>query len=230
MSSKKATLADQLKRRAGNTSATGSVFSDRNEDLAEKLRQVATRTELSAVISSSDIKTAGFRWTKLGLIADDTATKEGWVETGRILSMLNSSLQWLIGDWFVYGETNYGAITSLADDMGLSEATIRDYVYVARNVEMSVRTDISFGHHKLVAAMGKKDQRHWLSLAIANNWSVARLRNEIRNTPNLPEPRVTDKISTGIHKLIQSAKKLPDNERQQIIRELEIAIKKLKEV
>lgn len=142
-----------------------------------------------AVLDGGGLAVYGFTLTSTGLIAPETATFDDWQAVGYILRRLESGMQWLIGDWYRLGEHKWGSMYEDAAVMlGYSPATLRDFSYVVRNVELSVRTDnLSFGHHKLVAAMEPDQQAGWLRWAVENAASVSGLRAAIKgNPPALP--------------------------------------------
>src|SRR5690606_17166251 len=69
-----------------------------------------------------------------------------------------------------------------------SEKSLREYAYVARSVEMSIRMDnLSFGHHQIVAGIKdpvtkkplKREQQKWLEKANTHGWSIKTLREAI---------------------------------------------------
>jgi N6-adenosine-specific RNA methylase IME4 len=73
---------------------------------------------------------------------------------------------------------------------GYERKTLRQYAWVARKSSIRI-DDLSFAHHVLVASLPPADQQEWLEAALANGWTVAELRRQLRgrrvNTPDLPE-------------------------------------------
>lgn len=138
-----------------------------------------------AAIRSGEIRVGALLWKPTGLQVDGQITEADWRETGRLLKMLDSSLQWLIGDFIVCGEAlQWGQQKEIAEAFGFEYSTVRDYVYVCSNVDLLVRTDkLDFAHHKLVAAFTPAEQADWLQKASTGDkgkrWSVSRLRAEI---------------------------------------------------
>ena len=120
--------------------------------------------------------------TAVGLVMPDDMTDEELIEIGQMLRGMESSIQWLIGDWSNRAERVWGQVYE--DVPGYSYNALRDYAYVARGVQLSVRTDkLSFGHHKLVAALEPEQQREWLRYAAENGLSVAQMRAAMRPAP-----------------------------------------------
>ncbi|MBK9122828.1 MAG: hypothetical protein IPM16_06860 [Chloroflexi bacterium] len=107
---------------------------------------------------------------------------EEWAAFGQFLREVEAGLQWAIGDWLNQGEIRYrDTYMGAAVGLGFEVATLRDFAYVARSVKLSVRTDaLSFNHHKLIAAMDPQMQRLWLARAVAANWSIGEMRDQLR--------------------------------------------------
>ena len=142
-----------------------------------------------------------YRLTGVGLDPNTLSdNKDHWEQLGRLLFRLDHSIQWLIGDWLLHGESNqWGKHEEIADKLGYEVKTLYDYRYVARNVHFSVRTEkLSFGHHKLVAHLQTKEQVQWLRTAAAgdidnetgqsHSWSISRLRTGIAGPSSAAHP------------------------------------------
>ncbi len=136
------------------------------------------------------VQIGAFVLSPVGLLIEGEVSQEEWRDFYLAIKRIATSLQWMIGDWIVYGaERKWGeTYDDFVELTGLKEKTLRDYAYVARNVQMSIRIDkLSFAHHQLVAGMESDDQAQWLAHAFENRLSVARLRAEIQggNPPTL---------------------------------------------
>jgi hypothetical protein len=140
----------------------------------------------------------GFQLTSTGLIAPESASSDAWIDLGRLLARLEGSLQWLIGDWIVYGEAiRWGDIPALAKELGFSDQTLRDYAYVARNVQLSIRIDkLSFGHHQVVAPLSPQEQWDALQYAAEHNLSIAAFRKVLRGDTSAAE-EASDQLLDG---------------------------------
>jgi hypothetical protein len=102
---------------------------------------------------------------------------EEWVLLGRQLTEVGDSMAWWVGDWLVQGGKRYGETYKKALALlPLEEATLKDYAYMARAFERSRRRDLSWGHHRVVAAFGPEAADTWLNLAETNDTT----RNELR--------------------------------------------------
>jgi N6-adenosine-specific RNA methylase IME4 len=111
---------------------------------------------------------------------------ERWVECGAFLQKAEGAVQWWLGDWWVYGEHEYGErVAALAEGgplEGMNFQTLMTYGWVARSVTTSSRLEVlSFRHHQDVASLEPADQRRWLAQAAEGEWSCARLRAAIRD-------------------------------------------------
>lgn len=128
--------------------------------------------------------------TETGLDLPADLTFEEWEATGQTLGRIGRACQWWIGDWLNYGERAYGEKYAQAmEATGLDYATVADYAYVARHIESSVRTEnLSWSHHKVVAALEPPDQDVYLKKAAENGWSVSELRKQIKNEEQVEQP------------------------------------------
>ena len=174
------------------------------------------------------IKAYDFRLTEVGLDPESMSLdKENWQHLGRVLFRFDKSIQWLIGDWLLYGENNkWGETQKIADEMGYEVKTLYDFKYVAQHVNFSVRTEnLSFGHHKLVAKLDAQEQQFWLEKAAygdvneetqtAESWSIGRLREEMKGRSNAEDESTFDRNLRRIDKEITKRKwqRLPSDER-----------------
>lgn len=155
--------------------------------------------EDGAIVPMADgsLQVGGAVLTPTGLQLPDDFGVEAWEYLGAILFRLEGSINWLIGDWLNYGENHkYGEMEAIAEKLGRKASSLYDVKYVCSNIEFSARAEnLSFRHHKLVAKMGRDEQRYWLRRAEENGWSIAQMRAEITkdtNPPTPPEYRVAD--------------------------------------
>jgi hypothetical protein len=105
-----------------------------------------------------------------------------WVGVGKQLSVIASSSAWCLGDWLVYGEAAFnGRYRDAVELTSLDYQTLRNYAWVARRFPMSRRRDVlSFAHHTEAAALPEPEQDFWLRKAEEHEWSVKRLRRELK--------------------------------------------------
>lgn len=153
------------------------------------------------------------RMSRIGL-DPNTVMDEDEIETvGEILGLLQGSLAWLIGDFMLICERQYGKTTKeVADAFGLEPGTVHTYTWLCRKVDFSIRLDnLSPEVHRVVATMNQADQRYWLQIASDNGWSVRALRAAIKEQNALPAPQrkhildIAPKLNNTVRKLFVKA-------------------------
>ncbi|WP_328472992.1 LmbU family transcriptional regulator [Streptomyces sp. NBC_00448] len=121
--------------------------------------------------------------TRVGLQIPDRLTYDVWEQVGHRISQTLDSVAWCLGDWINYGRSRFeDRYRRAVDAVGLEYQTIRNYAWVARQVEVSRRrAGLSFQHHAEVAALGPEEQDMWLGRAEECDWSRNQLRRSIRD-------------------------------------------------
>jgi len=188
------------------TTEQASTFGERREVLKESeanaLRERAARAEQLAeqiedlkvqlqshtsnlLVQDGSLVVQGFQFTPTGLIVPESFSEESWQQIGLLLFKLEGAIQWLIGDWLVYGvDLHYGDIGQIAAALGRDRQTLTEYAYVCRNVELLVRTNnLSYGHHKLIAPLPSPQQRKALAYATQHQLSVSAFRQWLKGEP-----------------------------------------------
>lgn len=138
--------------------------------------------------------TKSFQVTNLGLVADDSISLEEWQKIGEIVSKVNGTSAWWIGDWLRIGvEKKYGDLKKLADELPWKYQELRIFKYVAERIKLLSRNNnLSWNHHKCVAPLESDKQEYWLNLAEDKKWSVKTLRDEIKGSPEKTWLRYSD--------------------------------------
>jgi hypothetical protein len=215
-----------------------------NEELKGQLAQLqemlATRASGLAV-QDGGLVIYDFQFTPTGLVAPEGMTKESWEQIGFLLFKLEGSIQWLIGDWLVYGaDLSYGDIKQIAEAMGRDEQTFYNLMTTCRAVESYRRRElVSFAHHSEVTKMTPEFQSWALEFAERVRFNVKQFRKWIKlgmpetglpeEQTALPEkagPRynVTKLAESGHHIATQDLNKIPPREIQSGIDSLVKAI------
>ena len=122
--------------------------------------------------------------TRVGLqFPDNVIAFEEWQQAGSRIARAANSAAWYLGDWLAYGEFQYtDRYRTVIDTVGVSYQTLRNYAWVARRFTLSRRRDgLTFYHHMEVARLPEEDQDRWLDQAVEQNWSVHRLRRQLRH-------------------------------------------------
>ena len=129
--------------------------------------------------------------TPLGLRFHGEPDFKKWSALGRKIGQALRSMEFVIGDWLVYGEQHFkstgGRPTNCDYDTairatGIDYAILRNYAYVSRKVTLSLRNDkVSWNHHRLVAKLPPEKQSHWIALVAENDERIScrRLRTSI---------------------------------------------------
>lgn len=119
--------------------------------------------------------------TARGLIAPNDLTEQEFNRVGETILAIEGTIQLLIGDWANLNPGKWGdKWEEIAEKVGKSAKTIRNYAYVARQVEMSRRRDnLTFAHYAVVAPWEPDIQEQWLEMASLNDWSVAKMKKKI---------------------------------------------------
>lgn len=120
--------------------------------------------------------------TRLGLRITNSLAYDSWADAGLEIARVHESSMWCLGDWIVYGQFRYESrYRHAVQAAGLDYQTIRNYAWVARNVELSRRREeLSFQHHAEVAALPPDEQDYWLERAVKEKWSRNAMRKQIR--------------------------------------------------
>jgi len=117
-----------------------------------------------------------------GLRFFDRMSFDKWLHLGKVLSAVNASTAWCMGDWLIFGEHAYnGRYRDAIERTSLDYQTLRNYAWVARRFPLSRRRNtLSFGHHAEVAALPEPEQDFWLRKAEALGWSRNKMRREVK--------------------------------------------------
>lgn len=132
-----------------------------------------------------------------GLILPRTLSYEAWLAVGDELKKYEAGIQWWIGDWINYGEARWGEKYAQAlEETGFDYQTLQNQAYVARAFEISPRGEkparrenLSWSHHRAVAALKPAEADELLSRAEAEQLTTREIEREatiIRHT--LAEP------------------------------------------
>jgi hypothetical protein len=125
-------------------------------------------------------------FTTTGLIIPEGMPFDRWLALGAALRKAGKGIQFWIGDWIRYGEHEYGEMYSQAiEATGKAEATLQNYVFVAKNVHSSRRREldvVDFSTHAEVASLPAKDQERILAAAEKDTLTVKQVRREVHRT------------------------------------------------
>ncbi|MFD0689968.1 LmbU family transcriptional regulator [Actinomadura fibrosa] len=128
---------------------------------------------------------------RTGLDLPSELPLEDWQRIGRQIFVISDASAWWLGDWLVYGQNRYPERYQRAlDETGLNYQTLRNYAWVARKFEPSVRHEgLSIQHHAEVAALPAEERERWLDRAERFGWSRNKLRQHLKaSRAGEPEP------------------------------------------
>ncbi len=131
----------------------------------------------------ADLEAAG-ALTSVGLrLTDPNLSYETWAAVGLLLGKVREAIQWAIGDYILIGEQLFKERAYQAiSEIGVSEQGLREYVRVAERVPRSLRRpELSWSHHRAVAALPPPEQKTWLAKASDERLSHHALRDALRN-------------------------------------------------
>ena len=129
--------------------------------------------------------------TPLGLQFNGQPDFRQWRSLGRKIGQALRSMEFVIGDWLVYGEQNFkstGGRPTNCDyekaikETGIDYQRLREFAHVSRRVPLNARNDkLSWYHHRLVAKLPPDKQKHWIGLVanLEEHITVRRLRSSI---------------------------------------------------
>jgi len=109
-----------------------------------------------------------------------------------LLGKMHEAVRFAIGDAILLGEHLYHEEAYQAiEAMQLSEDARREYVRVSTKVPRSIRrADLSWSHHRAVAAMDPPEQKKWLTTAAEQRMSHHTLREALREGALPESPQV----------------------------------------
>ncbi|RMG87923.1 MAG: hypothetical protein D6712_04705 [Chloroflexi bacterium] len=143
------------------------------------------------------------------------------------IEQMNRAMQWVIADLAVYAADVWGRkYDHLSDWTGYSVSTLKDMAYVARQVNLSVRTDkLSFNHHKLVAPYDEETQKQLLNSAVRLNLTtVQKFQFYIQNGKPPALPGVGEQFELFLGKNLAKIQRFVNKMRRDLRREeLDIA-------
>jgi hypothetical protein len=99
----------------------------------------------------------GIQATRTGLFIPDQLSASQWEDIGRKLGAVESSYQWMVGDWWIWGEKHLGNRRATVESPtwdGPSYKSCATYGWICRVFESSRRREhLTFWHHAAIAAL-----------------------------------------------------------------------------
>lgn len=134
-------------------------------------------SELVSTEKAYDLSAIGLRLTDPDLPIEDFSN------LCYMLGRFHEAVRFAIGDAILIGEKLYGEEAfQCFEELHLSEDGRREYLRVSERVPRSRRRkDLSWSHHRAVAALEPAAQKEWLKRASDEGLSHHALRDELRN-------------------------------------------------
>lgn len=141
-------------------------------------REVIREIEVTAPV---DTDASGVTWvgnvglSSVGLVIPNSGISENeWTALFSVIANIRTSWQFIIGDWFAYGNTHFNfSYGEIAQATGYKESTVMAFASVCRNVPLLTRVKtLDFAHHRRVSRLPLDKQIEALNHAAENNLSV----------------------------------------------------------
>lgn len=121
--------------------------------------------------------------TECGLEIEQGVSKETWEEIGNRLAVTIRGMQWVVGDWYLYGEQQWGhKYDDCEKRFGLSYSSVAHCVAVARRFQFwRRRQNLSFSHHRELTSLPDAQQDILLDKCEAEKIPSKAIRQHVRS-------------------------------------------------
>jgi len=129
-------------------------------------------TDIVKLDENKDIIFSGFKLSSNGLKPVGKPTYDQWASVGEFIRKSEGAIHFWLGDWFNYGEENWGEAHSqeLEDKYGYDFNTLSKDKWVANKIDPERRhSGLSFRHHEEVACLPPEEQSQLLCKAEEEN-------------------------------------------------------------
>jgi len=171
------------------------------------------------VHSQSSLDVPGFVMTTTGLVINGDPSFQEWEHCGRQLRLAEKAIHWAIGDWLNYGEGRWGEMYAQAmDETDYSYQTLRVDKWLSDRIKLlRRRNNLSWSHHREVAALEPREQDYWLDVAESENLTRSELREAIRQGKRETREKRPEKVQAPSPTLIVSrAEDMPEVESESV--------------
>src|SRR5690606_2847823 len=128
----------RARRRARRRSRTAAPRTARSEGGVVTLMNADT----SEIVRPDALLPARGELSPVALVLPDDLSFDEWQGYGRRLRLMEQSVMWWLGDWWLHGERRYGEAASQAAPTGYDSETLRKAAWVCERVEtVRRRTD-----------------------------------------------------------------------------------------
>lgn len=119
----------------------------------------------------------------VSLVMDPAMTYEEWERTGQNLTTIEGAIQWWRGDWWRFGERQWGEAASAAAPTGKSVKTLQNAAWVAEKFAdpSRRREELGFDEHAAVAGLPSDRADRILDRAVEEGLSTRDVRKLARD-------------------------------------------------
>ena len=117
---------------------------------------------------NSGVIAGGLEYLKNGVKISPVVNFEEWNQIGENLALFHAVTPWMIGDWYLFGESKFGEMAAQARAIGdaasvrgwqLKPETVQTYASACRAYPIDKRIELlTFQHHRLVQGDPKKEE------------------------------------------------------------------------
>jgi hypothetical protein len=127
-------------------------------------------------------------WEPLFVDIAASATFSQWEDEYEKARNVDRGINWWLGDILRIGQERWGEAFAAVVDPAFAEQHKNKMWVASRVPKERRRPELSWSLHREVAAMRDDDQVFWLDKAVAGDWSVATMREEIKKTRDNQPP------------------------------------------
>ena len=164
---------------------------------------------MSEVALAGDDNSIPGTLTENAYLPSEVMQYEDWQKAGSLLTTIQKSINWWVGDWILHGEKTWPDKFSQAIYLtGKSDVTLRNSAWVCGVFPPEERhPNLSYTHHFEVASVKSPEERRWLlNEAAENELSALELRklrnNNVGDTPELPDLTMPDHMSDELRSAV----------------------------
>lgn len=215
--------------------------SQRVQELEAEKADLQKRAALVFDASGEKMDLFGCTLSGAGLLIPDAITPAQMGDVFHILFSFEDHIQLMVGDALVgQARLKYGTTKEIAKAFRRDPSTLTNWKSVCKSVKLSLRSEVlllhpnakplTITHYELIRIFNESEQRYWIARALAGDWSVAKLRSEIRKeSGQLPLPRRTKYqiFEDSISEIVLTVNAFDDDQRKQAIFRLQQVVAKL---
>lgn len=189
----------------------------------QEIQTVSVPYPALALDDNGEIPSVGFHLTRYGLTMNEQVIYSDWLEVGRAMFTIESSLQMAIGDWINIGGDEFDcSIEAIAEVFGKEVKTLQNWAAVAKASPYSLRKEnLTLSHYNLLVRYSFEQKAEIYELASRAGWTVDQLRNFLKPKSGRKKLTPLQKVHGVFLKGIERAQSFTPDERFALASELE---------